>query len=125
MWMIIGEHRFAITMTDNVAVKALRPRLPLALDMSELNGNEKYVRLPKALPVVATQPGTIRAGDLMLYGNDTLVIFYENFSSPYSYTRLGHIDDPVGLTQALGRDGVRVELVEGETSGYPLMQSAP
>jgi hypothetical protein len=76
--------------------------------MSELNGNEKYAGLPKALPADASRPGTIRNGDLMLYGTDTLVIFYSTFQSSYSYTRLGQVDGPSDLPQALGRRGVRV-----------------
>lgn len=108
MWMTVGEHRFAITLTDNAAARAFATRLPLTLNMSELNGNEKYASLPKALPVNASKPGTIHNGDLMLYGKDTLVVFYLTFDSSYSYTRLGRIDDPAGLAQALGRSGVQV-----------------
>jgi hypothetical protein len=76
--------------------------------MSELNGNEKHGDLPKALPSNASRPGTIRNGDLMLYGTDSLVVFYVTFNSSYSYTRLGRVDDPAGLAQALGPRGVRV-----------------
>lgn len=108
MWMTIGERRFAITLTDNAAARALATQLPLTLDMSELNGNEKHANLPAALPANASRPGTIRSGDLMLYGTDTLVVFYATFDSSYSYTRLGGVDDPAGLPQALGRSSVRV-----------------
>jgi hypothetical protein len=108
MWMTIGERRFAITLTDNAAARAFATLLPLTLDMSELNGNEKHASLPKALPANASRPGTIRNGDLMLYGTDTLVVFYLTFDSSYSYTRLGRVNDPAGLAQALGRRDVRV-----------------
>jgi hypothetical protein len=108
MWITVGERRFAITLADNEAARAFVTQLPLTLDMSELNGNEKHAELPKALPSNASRPGTIRNGDLMLYGTDTLVVFYATFNSSYSYTRLGRVDDPARLAQALGPRGVRV-----------------
>ena len=93
-------------------IKALpvrwQPRPPLTLDMAELNGNEKHVDLPKPLPTNAARPGMIRVGDLMLYGSNTLVIFYSTFQSSYSYTRLGRVDDPAGLAGALGSGSTRV-----------------
>jgi hypothetical protein len=108
MWMTVGERRFAITLTDNAAARAFAAQLPLTLEMSELNGNEKHADLPKALPANASRPGMIRNGDLMLYGSNTLVVFYLTFDSSYSYTRLGRVDDPASLAQVLGPRGVRV-----------------
>ena len=104
MWMTVGERRFASTLTDNAAARALAAQLPLTLDMSELNGNEKHAELPKGLPANAGRPGTIHDGDVMLYGSTTLVLFYKTSNSSYSYTRLGRVNDPNGLSQALGRE---------------------
>jgi hypothetical protein len=103
IWMTVGERRFPITLGDNEAARAFAAQLPLTLDMPDLNGNEKHAKLPKALPQGAVKPGTIRAGDLMLWGADTLVVFYLTFDSPYPYTRLGAIEDPGALAQVLGR----------------------
>jgi hypothetical protein len=108
MWMTVGERRFAITLANTDAARAFATRLPLTLDMAELNGNEKHADLSEALPTSASRPGTIHSGDLMLYGSNTVVVFYESFRSPYSYTRLGRVDDPVDLGGALGRRGARV-----------------
>ncbi len=33
----------------------------------------------------------------MLYGNNTIVLFYEDFTTPYSYTRLGKVNNPKNL----------------------------
>lgn len=44
----------------------------------------------------------------MLCGSDCLVLFYESFSSSYSYTASGQINDPDGLSFALVRDSVEV-----------------
>ena len=108
MWMTLGERRFAITLADTEAARAFAAMLPLTIDMADLNSNEKHADLPQSLPTNATRPGTIRSGDLMLYGSRTLVVFYLTFDSSYSYTRLGRVDDPSGLAQALGPHGVRI-----------------
>lgn len=76
--------------------------------MSEMNGNEKYHYLSENLPTDSYRPGTIQTGDLMLYGSSCVVLFYETFSSGYSYTRLGQIDNPKGLAAALGGGDVSV-----------------
>jgi hypothetical protein len=116
MWMTVGDRRFGITLTDNAAARGFAAQLPLTLDMSELNGNEKHADLPKPLPADASRPGTIRTGDLMLYGADTLVVFYLTFQSSYSYARLGRLDDPSDLPEALGPRGVRVVFSKDEFS---------
>ncbi|MGO4549940.1 cyclophilin-like fold protein [Lysobacter sp. 2RAF19] len=108
MWMTVGKHRFGVTLADNAAAKQFAQLLPLALEMSDLNGNEKHSKLPIQLPTDARRPGTIRNGDLMLYGQDTLVVFYKTFDSAYSYTRIGVVADPAGLADAVGRREVRV-----------------
>jgi hypothetical protein len=56
MWMTVGKRRFALTLTDNAAARAFAAQLPLTLDMSELNGNEKHGDLPKPLPANASRP---------------------------------------------------------------------
>ena len=107
--MSLGKLRLPITLADNAAARAFAAQLPLTLDMPDLNGNEKHAKLPKALPHgAAVKPGTIHAGELMLWGVDTLVVFYLTFDSPYPYTRLGAIEDPGALDQVLGRGTAKV-----------------
>jgi hypothetical protein len=108
VWVTVGERRFAITLNDTEAARAFAAMLPLTIAMADLNSNEKHAELPASLPANASRPGTIRNGDLMLYGTNTLVLFYVTFESSYSYTRLGRVDDPAGLAQALGSRDVRV-----------------
>lgn len=104
----IGGRTFSATLENNPAAEAFAALLPLDVMMTELNGNEKYFDLPASLPTDSCLPGTIHAGDLLLWGSRTVVLFYETFSSSYSYTRLGRLDDPTGLASAVGRGHVRV-----------------
>lgn len=101
----VGSSTFTATLLNNATAAAFKARLPLTVTMTELNGNEKFYRFPTNLPTDATNPGTIQAGDLMLYSANTLVLFYETFSTSYRYTRLGRIDNPTGLA-ALGSGDV-------------------
>lgn len=104
----IGNHTFAATIADTETGRAFYNMLPLTLNMTELNGNEKYCYLDTSLPTASYRPGTINAGDIMLYGSTCVVLFYETFSSGYNYTRIGAVGNPSGLAQALGSGNVTV-----------------
>lgn len=104
----IGTSTFTITLLDNPTSKAFKAMLPLTIDMKELNNNEKFFDFPKTLPTNSSVPSSIQSGDLMLYGSSTLVLFYKSFSTSYSYTKIGKIDDITGLVAALGTGNVKV-----------------
>lgn len=104
----IGSTALSATLEDNATAKAFKAMLPLTLAMTDLHANEKYSDLPRSLPVDASNPGTIHAGDVMLYGSRTLVLFYETFPTSYTYTRIGKVDDVSGLAAALGSGDVTV-----------------
>lgn len=108
----VGSSAFTATLADGDTTSAFRALLPLTLEMPDLNGNEKHVSLGVSLPTAASAPGAIRTGDLMLYGSNTLVLFYRSFSTPYAYTPIGRVDDASGLAAALGSGAamVRFEL---------------
>ena len=106
--MEINGQGFTATLENNETVQALLEKFPLTLDMGELNGNEKYNYLNFSLPTDAEAPGQIHAGDLMLYGDDCLVLFYESFSSGYSYTRIGSLNDPTDIKSVVGGGSVTV-----------------
>ncbi|MBO4789449.1 MAG: hypothetical protein J5492_00380 [Oxalobacter sp.] len=105
-----GDWNFTFDTEDNATVRALAKRFPLKLTMSDLNGNEKYAYLSEPLPAKPESVGRVEAGDVMLFGDNCLVVFYQGFETSYRYTRIGHIDNQSLLAQALGKGDVEVTL---------------
>lgn len=110
--LCIGGSVFTAKLVDNATARAFEGLLPMTLNMSELNGNEKYHYLDGSLPSEPENVGQINAGDLMLYGDDCVVLFYKSFSTRYSYTRIGHINDISGLESAVGSGSVQVRFTK-------------
>ncbi len=105
--VIIDKDEYIVTLEDNETVNKLLDLLPLELNMNELNGNEKYVYLDTSLPTNSYNPKNINIGDVMLFGDNCLVIFYKSFETQYSYTKIGHIDN----FKDLGNKNIKVKLI--------------
>ena len=103
--IIINNENFILNLEDNETTKEFIKLLPQEFNMKELNGNEKYVYLDSSLPTNSSNPKQIEKGDVMLFGDNCLVIFYKSFNTSYSYTRIGHIDN----LPDLGNDNVIVK----------------
>ena len=106
MKAIINNKEYVINLENNETVTSLIKLLPMEITMNELNGNEKYIYLDNTLPTNSYNPNRINAGDVMLYGNNCLVIFYKSFDTSYSYTKIGHIDN----LEDLGTGNIKVKL---------------
>lgn len=104
----INGKDFSAKLYDNNATRKLTENFPVTYNMSELHGNEKYYYMDESLPTDSETPSTINKGEIMLYGSDCLVVFYDTFPNSYSYTRLGYIEDTAGLENALGRSSVDI-----------------
>lgn len=112
--IIIKNEKYEIELEKNSTTQKLLEMLPLELEINELNGNEKYAVLPKKLPKEDKVIRKINIGDLMLYQNNYLVLFYKNFSTSYSYTKLGRVVEVDKLIKNVSeRDRVlRIRLIE-------------
>lgn len=107
--VIVNDIPFTATIEDTAVGRDLLSRLPLTLQMDELHGNEKYCYTGEAFGGEQYVPATIEVGDLMVFGSDCLVLFYETFSNGgWSYARVGKIDDPTGLAEACGSGAATV-----------------
>ena len=106
--MKIGNTDFSAVLYNNPTTQELVKQFPVTYTMSELHGNEKYYYMPTSLPTNSERPATINKGDIMLYGNNCIVVFYDTFSNSYSYTKLGYIEDTAGLEEAAGKESIDV-----------------
>ena len=88
----INNKDYILNLENNKTVNELLSILPIDTKMNELNGNEYYAYLDNSFTTNSYNPKEIKAGDVMLYGNNCLVIFYKSFKTTYSYTKIGHID---------------------------------
>ena len=108
------------TLDDTPTSQALLEKLPMVLTMKELNGNEKFYNLEYSLPVTSQSVNQINKGDLMLFHDNCLVLFYQDFLSKYQYTRIGQIDDAGNINQIVGAGDLVVSFMKyrnGEENG--------
>lgn len=104
------DQSFKIILYHNETTQALLALLPLSIDMDDLYGNEKYCYLAKDLPTDPVAVKNINTGDVMLYGSNCLALFYDGFSTPYSYTKLGYIEEADEFAALLSDGKITVEL---------------
>lgn len=87
------DKTYTLSLENNSTTEEFVNLLPQKFTMNELNGNEKYVYIDNFLTTNSYNPKHIEKGDVMLYGDNCLVIFYKSFDTNYSYTKIGHIDN--------------------------------
>ena len=91
--VVIDEKEYIINLENNETAKSFVNLLPKEYKMNDLHNNEKYIYIKESLPTNSSNPGRINAGDVMLYGNNCIVIFYKSFDTEFDYTKIGHIDN--------------------------------
>ena len=88
MKVVINNKEYDVILEDNDIIKLL----PLKVSMNELNGNEYYYYLDKSIRSNSNNYD-IKKGDIMLYQDNCIVIFYKNVKTSYNYTKIGHINN--------------------------------
>ena len=108
MDLYINNHKYDVKLLQNETADSLLERLPLTVTMDELHGNEKYIYLEQSLPSHSQKIFSIHTGDIMLFNNNCLVLFYEDFQTDYQYTPIGKITNAQNLKEDLGKGNVQV-----------------
>lgn len=111
MYMRINQHIFEVHLYDNPTVQALKTYLPMSVTMKDLHQNEKYHYFNQSLPTQIEDIDYIHTGELMLFETNCLVLFYDDFSTNYAYTKIGYIENNDEIKNILGEGQVEVEFL--------------
>ena len=107
----IENKKYEAILYDNSTTKELIKKFPITITMSDLNGNEKYYNFSKSFSTSSENVANINKGDIMLFGNNCLVIFYKSFSTRYKYTKLGYIKNTEDLENSLGKGDIEITFI--------------
>lgn len=107
----IKNKKYEAILYDNSTTKELIKKFPITITMSDLNGNEKYYNFSKSFSTSRENVANINKGDIMLFGNNCLVIFYKSFSTRYRYTKLGYIKNLEDLENSLGKGDIEITFI--------------
>ena len=106
--IMIENKKYEAILYDNSTTKELIKKFPITITMSDLNGNEKYYNFSKSFSTSSENVANINKGDIMLFGDDCLVIFYKSFSTRYKYTKLGYIKNTEDLENSFGKGDISI-----------------
>ena len=107
----IKNKKYEAILYDNSTTKELIKKFPITITMSDLNGNEKYYNFSKSFSTSSENVANINKGDIMLFGDNCLVIFYKSFSTRYRYTKLGYIKNLEDLENSLGKGDIEITFI--------------
>lgn len=107
----IENKKYEAILYDNSTTKELIKKFPITITMSDLNGNEKYYNFSKSFSTSSENVASINKGDIMLFGDNCLVIFYKSFSTRYRYTKLGYIKNLEDLENSLGKGDIEITFI--------------
>ena len=109
-------HTYSAVLADNTSAEAFAELLksgPLTVSAHDYGSFEKVGDLGTTLPRNDEQI-TTSAGDIILYQGTQITVYYAE--NAWSLTRLGRIDDPNGLRDALGGGDVAITFALADTA---------
>ena len=111
MKLFINDKEIPVTWEDNESVKEIMEEVKnhlIVVDMTMYGGNEQYGYLGREYTNRNTNI-TTESGDIVLYNNDNIVVFYG--SNTWSYTKLGKMNlCQDELEELLGNGNVTLKL---------------
>ena len=104
----IKDKEYQIELESSETANQIKSKLPFTISMNNLNGNEVYYYFDESFKTNQQSVGTINQGDIYLYQDKCIVLFYKTFTTTYTYTKIGKVINPEGLDTLIGSDNVEV-----------------
>ncbi len=104
----IKDKEYQIELESSETANQIKSKLPFTISMNNLNGNEVYYYFDESFKTNQQSVGTINKGDIYLYRDNCLVLFYKTFTTTYTYTKIGKVINPEGLDTLIGSGNVEV-----------------
>ena len=104
----IKDKEYQIELESSETANQIKSKLPFTISMKNLNGNEVFYNFDESFKTNQQSVGTINKGDIYLYRDNCLVLFYKTFTTTYTYTKIGKVINPEGLDTLIGSDNVEV-----------------
>ncbi|MBR1701484.1 MAG: aldo/keto reductase [Lachnospiraceae bacterium] len=114
--LMVDDQEVEVEWENNESVSAITEmakKAPVRINMSMYGGFEQVGSIGQSIPRNDKQT-TTKAGDIVLYSGNQVVVFYG--SNSWAYTRLGRITDKTDqeLTKMLGNGDVTLSLFYGD-----------
>ena len=116
----IKDKEYQIELESSETANQIKSKLPFTISMKNLNGNEVYYYFDESFKTNQQSVGTINKGDIYLYQDNCLVLFYKTFTITYTYIRIGKVINTEGLDSLIGSGNVEVMwLIKSEPEENP------
>ena len=89
----ISGNEYNVTLEENDTAQLLASSLPQEFQMRDKDRNKKYIYLSYKLPAKPEKVKRLEKGDVVLSGNDCLILVYNSFDTEESFTKIGHTND--------------------------------
>ena len=104
----IKDKEYQIELESSETANQIKSKLPFTISMNNLNENEVYYNFDESFKTNQQSVGTINKGDIYLYQDNCLVLFYKTFTTTNTYTKIGKVINPEGLDTLIGSGNVEV-----------------
>lgn len=115
IYMHLNNTTLTIKLYKHESVDTFMQQLPMELEMNDLHGNEKYYYFNQTFPTQPKNITFIERGDIMLYGNNCLVLFYKDVDTSFAYTRMGYVEDKKTLQEIVSEGSMKIRFTKEKT----------